>query len=64
MYFQQYFDDYVVVRNVAVNGRSTRNFRTEGRWAKVLAELHPGDRAFIRFGHNDSKVGAPPANRA
>lgn len=56
MYFQQYLDARVVVRNVAVNGRSTRSFRTEGRWAKVLAEPHPGDGVLIHFGHNDSKV--------
>ncbi|AMJ65222.1 rhamnogalacturonan acetylesterase [Hymenobacter sp. PAMC 26628] len=56
MYFQQYFDGQIEVHDVAVNGRSTRNFRTEGRWAKVLAELHPGDWVFIQFGHNDSKM--------
>ncbi|MBC8082780.1 MAG: right-handed parallel beta-helix repeat-containing protein [Hymenobacter sp.] len=56
MYFQQYFDDAgAVVRNHAVNGRSTRNFRHEGRWAKVLAEVKPGDWVLIQFGHNDQK---------
>ncbi len=56
MYFQQYFDGQIEVHNAAVNGRSTRDFRTEGRWAKVLEQLHPGDWVFIQFGHNDSKV--------
>lgn len=55
MYFRQYFDAGVNVQNHAMNGRSTRNFRHEGRWAKVLAQLQPGDWVLIQFGHNDSK---------
>ncbi|SET53235.1 glycosyl hydrolase family 28 protein [Hymenobacter actinosclerus] len=55
MYFRQYFDAGVRVQNHAMNGRSTRNFRHEGRWAKVLGQLQPGDWVFIQFGHNDSK---------
>src|SRR5687768_5491346 len=56
MEFGQYFDDNVVIRNTAVNGRSTKSFLREGRWAKVLEQLKPGDWVFIQFGHNDSKV--------
>ncbi|UOG76542.1 glycosyl hydrolase family 28 protein [Hymenobacter tibetensis] len=56
MYFQQYFDAGTVVHNHAMNGRSTRNFRTEGRWAKVLEQVKPGDWVFIQFGHNDQKT--------
>lgn len=55
MYFRQYFDAGVTLQNHAMNGRSTRNFRHEGRWAKVLEQLKPGDWVFIQFGHNDSK---------
>ena len=55
MYFRQYFDAGVDLQNHAMNGRSTRNFRHEGRWAKVLEQLKPGDWVFIQFGHNDSK---------
>ena len=55
MYFRQYFDEGVTLQNHAMNGRSTRNFRHEGRWAKVLEQLKPGDWVFIQFGHNDSK---------
>ncbi len=55
MYFRQYFDAGVTLQNHAMNGRSTRNFRHEGRWAKVLEQLRPGDWVFIQFGHNDSK---------
>ncbi|MBD2724503.1 glycosyl hydrolase family 28 protein [Hymenobacter armeniacus] len=56
MEFGQYFDHQVVIRNTAVNGRSTKSFLREGRWAKVLEGLKPGDWVFIQFGHNDSKA--------
>ena len=56
MEFGQYFDSGVVIRNTAVNGRSTKSFYREGRWAKVLEQLKPGDWVFIQFGHNDAKV--------
>ncbi|GAB2775375.1 hypothetical protein GCM10027275_18090 [Rhabdobacter roseus] len=56
MRLPDYLDEQqVLVRNHAVNGRSTKSFLTEGRWAKVLAELRPGDWVFIQFGHNDAK---------
>ena len=45
----------VVVKNHAVNGRSSRSFIQEGRWQKVLDSLHPKDYVFIQFGHNDQK---------
>ncbi len=50
-----YFNDQVVIENHAVNGRSSKSFRSEGRWDKVLQALHPGDHVFIQFGHNDQK---------
>lgn len=56
MEFGQYFDNSVVIRNTAQNGRSTKSFYREGRWAKVLEGLKPGDWVFIQFGHNDSKL--------
>ncbi|MFL5607811.1 MAG: rhamnogalacturonan acetylesterase, partial [Gemmatimonadaceae bacterium] len=34
---QSFFDDSVVVRNFAVNGRSTKSFIDEGRWVAVVA---------------------------
>lgn len=45
----------VEVQNYALNGRSTKNFRTEGHWARLLANTRKGDYVFIQFGHNDSK---------
>ena len=42
MMLQQYFDqDYVVVDNHAVNGRSSKSFIDEGRWNKVLELIKP-----------------------
>lgn len=55
MVLQSYFSDAVEVQNHAVNGRSTKSFRTEGRWNKVLEQMRPGDWVFIQFGHNDQK---------
>ncbi len=51
----RFFDDRVVVKNHAVNGRSTKSFINEGRWKAVLDSLRPGDYVFIQFGHNDEK---------
>ena len=42
-----------VVQNRALGGRSSRTYFTEGLWAKVLADLKPGDVVLIQFGHND-----------
>ncbi|TRZ55881.1 MAG: rhamnogalacturonan acetylesterase [Rhodocyclaceae bacterium] len=45
--------------NHAVNGRSTKNFRDQGRWAHLVSELAPGDYVLIQFGHNDAKLDDP-----
>lgn len=41
------------VHNRAIGGRSSRTFRTEGRWAAVLENARPGDFVLLQFGHND-----------
>ena len=43
------------VVNHAVNGRSSKSFRDEGRWENVLSQLAAGDYVLIEFGHNDQK---------
>lgn len=53
MPFVHFFDSTVVVDNRAQNGRSTRTFMEENRWAPVVSTLRPGDYVFIQFGHND-----------
>ncbi len=45
--------------NHAVNGRSGRSFRAEGRWDHLLGQLAPGDYVLIQFGHNDQKAEDP-----
>jgi lysophospholipase L1-like esterase len=45
--------------NHAANGRSTRRFVDEGRWAHLLTQLATGDFVIIQFGHNDQKDDDP-----
>lgn len=61
MMLQQCFDSTMVrVDNHAVNGRSSKSFIDEGRWARVVSLIKPGDYVIIQFGHNDEK---PKADR-
>ena len=50
-----YFKAGVRLENHAMNGRSSKSFRDEGRWQMVLDSLKPGDWVIIQFGHNDEK---------
>jgi len=50
-----YFDKTVMIKNHAVNGRSSKSFIDEGKWKTVLDSLKKGDYVFIQFGHNDEK---------
>ncbi len=53
MPFEHFFDSTITVDNQAKNGRSTKSFVAEGRWAAVERDLHAGDYVLIQFGHND-----------
>ena len=54
-HFAPLFDtSRVNVANRAIAGRSARSYITEGHWAKVLAEIKPGDFVLFQLGHNDS----------
>ncbi|QWP75282.1 rhamnogalacturonan acetylesterase [Lysobacter sp. K5869] len=53
------FKPGVRIDNRAMNGRSTRTFVEEGRWAELLAALRPGDHVLIQFGHNDQSCEKP-----
>lgn len=44
------------IQNHATNGRSSKSFRTEGRWDKVIKQVKKGDFVIIQFGHNDQKI--------
>lgn len=41
------------VENRALGGRSSRTYRSEGLWDRVVAQLQAGDVVLIQFGHND-----------
>jgi lysophospholipase L1-like esterase len=59
MVLPRYFKDRSVVRNHAVNGRSTKSFIDEGRWQAIVDQLRPDDVVVIQFGHNDEKQEDP-----
>jgi lysophospholipase L1-like esterase len=54
-----YFKEEVVIKNLAVNGRSSKSFREEGRWQLMLDQIRSGDYVIIQFGHNDEKKEDP-----
>jgi lysophospholipase L1-like esterase len=54
-----YLNDKAEVRNMAVSGRSSKSFMSEGHWDKVKSEMHKGDFVIIQFGHNDEKSDDP-----
>jgi lysophospholipase L1-like esterase len=54
VYFDRFFDlSKVNVVNAARGGRSSRTYRTEGLWSKVLAEVRPHDIVLLQLGQND-----------
>jgi DNA sulfur modification protein DndE len=55
MVFPEYFTDGVKIQNHAVNGRSTKSFRTLGHWKAVIDQVKTGDYVILQFGHNDQK---------
>lgn len=50
-----YFKEGIKVENHAMNGRSTKSFREEGRWDMVYKQIKPGDYVLIQFGVEKSK---------
>ncbi|MFY7845695.1 rhamnogalacturonan acetylesterase [Chryseobacterium gambrini] len=52
----QFLTSGIEIQNHAVNGRSSKSFRTEGRWDQVEKQLKKGDFVVIQFGHNDQKI--------
>jgi lysophospholipase L1-like esterase len=51
--------DGVKVNNRSIGGRSTKNFKAEGRWASLIREVKKGDFVIIQFGHNDGTKDKP-----
>ena len=56
-YLQWFLDpEYVIVKNYAKGGRSSRSFINEGRLEQIKREIKPGDYLFIHFCHNDDET--------
>ena len=55
--FKRLATDRVEVVNTAANGRSSKSFIDEGRWAEALARR--GQYYLIQFGHNDEPGKGP-----
>lgn len=55
--FKRLATDTVEVVNTAANGRSSKSFIDEGRWAEALAKR--GHYYLIQFGHNDERGKGP-----
>lgn len=49
----RFFDNEVQIINKARGGRSTKSFRAEGLWKKLIDSVKKDDWVFIEFGHND-----------
>lgn len=56
MVLHEFVKSNVVVHNHALNGRSSKSFRDEGRWKALYDSIQPGDFVIIQFGHNDAKT--------
>ena len=53
-YLAQELGNDANVMNLAVGGRSTKSFITNGHWAGLLGSCTAGDVVVIQFGHNDA----------
>jgi lysophospholipase L1-like esterase len=53
--FPLYVNDELRIKKYAVNGRSSKSFRDEGKWRDVINNVNEGDFVLIQFGHNDQK---------
>lgn len=45
-----------LIEDHAENGRSTKSFIEEGRFARILEKMSSGDFVICQFGHNDEKA--------
>ena len=51
-------ESQVLINNVAIGGRSSKTFFTDGRLAALKSQVKPGDYLFVQFGHNDRYFGS------
>lgn len=52
---ENYFDKKITVKNLALSGRSSKNYIQETQYQTLLDEIKSGDYLLIGFGHNDEK---------
>ncbi len=57
----RFFRPVIAIANHGESGESLRDFITEGRLAKLMSVIKPGDWLFIQMGHNDQKETASDA---
>jgi len=55
----EFFNDNVVIEDIAQNGRSSRTFIEQGWWQKIIDNVQKGDFVIIQFGHNDCAEDRP-----
>ncbi len=55
---QEYLDDEICVRNIALSGRSSKSYTEEPEYQTLLSGMKKGDFLLIGFGHNDEKTEA------
>jgi rhamnogalacturonan acetylesterase len=51
--YEQLDTTRITIKNLAIGGRSSRTFITDGRWDNIMKILKPGDYVIMQFGHND-----------
>lgn len=49
----------ITINNHAMAGRSTKSFKAEGRWDRLMENVKENDYVIIQFGHNDGSVNKP-----
>ncbi len=52
-----FHSDRAQINNVAIGGRSSKTFFTDGRLNSLKSQVKAGDYLFIQFGHNDRYFG-------
>lgn len=57
MQLGNYLNDKVSIRNLAISGKSTKDFLNYPEYKTMLSKLDLGDYLMIGFGHNDQKPG-------
>ena len=60
-----YFEtEYVTIKNLALSGRSSYSFLSEGNYSTLKNNIQEGDYLIIGWGHNDEKYGTDTFRKA